>query len=128
MGLQPVLRRLFFLVFCFGLEPGFIHQIFDTLKAQFVACPRRGVLETYGKVLFRAWRHAQADPSHEAYLARLEDCIQQAMHAAVHARSTSLFGALRHVLAQFHAQKAVRGVDEMLKRLYEGFLWRSLVP
>ena len=91
-----------------------------------MACPRRGVLETYGKVLFRAWRHAQADPSHEAYLARLEDCIQQAMHAAVHARTTSLFGALRHVLAQFHAQKAVRGVDEMLKRLYEGFLWRSL--
>jgi hypothetical protein len=49
------------------------------------------------------------------------------MHQAVHVANPSLARNIRRVLQGFHSQKKQKGVDELLLRLYEPILWRSLV-
>lgn len=114
-----------FLVFTFGLHPDFIAQLFKTIKGQ-VSSPgvRKSVLEAYGSVLFRAWRGTEAG---SPYRQRIEeDAVQVLIEGATHARSGALFKAVRTVLGQFHAGKVHPGVDEMLARLYDPIMWRSL--
>ena len=44
----------------------------------------------------------------------------------VHAASPALASSLRRILGTFHAKKKYQNVDEMLHRVYEPILWRSL--
>lgn len=51
------------------------------------------------------------------------------MNHAIHAPckgANSMASKLKRVVGVFHAQKAQPGVDEMLHRLYEPIIWRSL--
>ena len=109
------------LVYMFGLHPPFVLEMHRAIKAQIPAC-RKSLRELYGEVYFRAWRAASG-----VYLERIEEgCLQDLMYHAVHASSTMMATALRQVLAYTHEQKRQRGVDQMLLRLYEPILWRSL--
>ena len=109
------------MVYMFGLHPPFVLEMHRAIKAQIPAC-RKSLRELYGEVYFRAWRAASG-----VYLERIEEgCLQDLMYHAVHASSTMMATALRQVLAYMHEQKRQRGVDQMLLRLYEPILWRSL--
>ena len=108
-------------VFLFGLHPAFIDDIHAVVKQQLPYCTKRNC-EYYGEIYFKAWRGASGP-----YITRIEaGCIQDLMSAAVLASNMTLFNALRKVLAGLHSQKKARGVDEMLLRLYQPILWRSL--
>ncbi|XP_064594781.1 condensin-2 complex subunit G2-like isoform X2 [Liolophura sinensis] len=113
-----------FLSFLFSLGQNMIEFIHNTIKNQLPVAPR-SFLEHYGEVYFRAWRVASGQ-----CLQKIEvSCIQDLMHHAVHAKrqsSRSMAFVLRKVLGYIHKQKKQRGVDEMLLRLYEPILWRSL--
>lgn len=52
--------------------------------------------------------------------------VQDLMYAAIHCAEKATFASCRRVLLHFCSQKRYRGVDEMLNRLYEPILWRSL--
>ncbi|KAL1523555.1 hypothetical protein AB1Y20_018491 [Prymnesium parvum] len=109
------------LVFLFGLHPPFILELHRAIKAQLAVC-RKSLRLLYGEVYFRAWRMASGP-----YVVKMEESVlQDLMFHAVHASSTSMATALMQVLAYTHEQKRQRGVDEMLLRLYEPILWRSL--
>ncbi|XP_013379950.1 condensin-2 complex subunit G2-like [Lingula anatina] len=113
-----------FLSFLFSLNCNFIECLHRTVKNQLPYCSK-SVLQWYGDIYFRAWRVA-AGP----FLEKIElYCIQDLMYHAVHAprgSTHSLASSLRKVLEYFHQQKKQKGVDEMLLRLYEPILWRSL--
>jgi condensin-2 complex subunit G2 len=73
-------------------------------------------------VLFRAWR-TSAGPC----VAEMEyGCVQGLLKAALHASTPQLAASLRTVLDGFHQQKAAKGVDSMLTRVYEPLLFRAL--
>ncbi|KAL6047782.1 Condensin-2 complex subunit G2 [Balamuthia mandrillaris] len=110
-----------FLVYLFGLYPPFIDDLHATIKAQLFSS-NKTMLKAYGEVYFKAWRSAEG-----AYKLKLEyDCIQDLMSNAIHLQNETLLGAIRRILSCFHQEKKQRGVDEMLLRLYEPILWRSL--
>lgn len=110
-----------FLVYLFGLHPPYIDAIHDTIKGQLPACPK-SLLEAYGEVYFKAWKVAQGP-----YLLKLEyTCLQDLISCAVHVQNEAVVSGLRKVLRHIHEQKKQKGVDEMLLRLYEPIIWRSL--
>jgi hypothetical protein len=110
-----------FLAFIFHLHPRFVDDIHMAIKNQ-IPSSKPAVLKAYGDVYFRAWRSAEGE-----FLTKIEEgCLQDLMQRAVHAATPQLFSAVKRILAVFHEAKRQRGVDEMLLRLYEPILWRSL--
>jgi hypothetical protein len=80
----------------------------------------------------QVWRIAEGP-----LLLQLEEfCLQELMHAGVHAASPHLFAGLRRLLGVIHEEKARgglaaaggpgSGLDAALARLYAPFLWRAL--
>jgi condensin-2 complex subunit G2 len=112
------------LSYFFGLHPSFVDSLHQTIRNQIPWCPK-AYLEVYGEVYFKSWRLASGP-----YLKKLEDqCVQDLMYTAVHASRSgphAAFPALRKVLGYIHQQTQHSGVSEMILRLYNPFLWRSL--
>jgi condensin-2 complex subunit G2 len=54
----------------------------------------------------------------------LMQCLVHANHSGLKAMSP--FGKIREIVGEWHSKKKIKGVDEMLCRLYEPILWRSL--
>ncbi len=48
------------------------------------------------------------------------------MNLSIHVAKAHMSKALATILSVFHLKKKQRGVDQMLLRLYEPILWRSL--
>eukprot|EP01119_Soliformovum_irregulare_P001617 TRINITY_DN11343_c0_g1_i1.p1 TRINITY_DN11343_c0_g1~~TRINITY_DN11343_c0_g1_i1.p1 ORF type:complete len:679 (-),score=214.77 TRINITY_DN11343_c0_g1_i1:86-2122(-) len=110
-----------FLVYLFGLSPPFVDELHMTIKAQ-VPTSRKSILEAYGNIYYKAWKAASGP-----YLLKLEyTCIQDLMTNAIHVATPQIVAGIRRILGIFNANKKVRGVDQMLLRLYEPILWRNL--
>ncbi|NWH59852.1 CNDG2 protein, partial [Geococcyx californianus] len=114
-------RRL--LSFLFSWNVNFIKMIHGTVKNQLLFFPR-SLMEYISEVYFRAWKKVSGE-----FLEILEcKCIQDFMHHGIHLpRSSPVHSKVRELLCYFHKQSKVRqGVEEMLYRLYQPILWRSL--
>lgn len=126
-----------FLVYLFGMLPSFIDEIHATIKAQ-LATAKPFMIEAYGELYFKAWKAATGP-----YLVKIgkigqscncmtlsflseHSCIQELMNYGIHLENSKITAAIRQILNAFHTQKKTKGVDEMLLRLYEPILWRSL--
>ncbi|NXV27506.1 CNDG2 protein, partial [Rissa tridactyla] len=112
-----------FLSFLFSWNINFIKMIHGTVKNQLQFFPR-SLVEYISEVYFRAWKKVSGE-----FLEILEhNCIQDFMHHGIHLpRSSSVHSKVREMLSYFHKQSKVRqGVEEMLYRLYQPILWRSL--
>ncbi|KAM6375228.1 condensin-2 complex subunit G2 [Alca torda] len=112
-----------FLSFLFSWNVNFIKMIHGTVKNQLQFFPR-SLVEYISEVYFRAWKKVSGE-----FLEILEhNCIQDFMHHGIHLpRSSSVHSKVREMLSYFHKQSKVRqGVEEMLYRLYQPILWRSL--
>ncbi|NXU41448.1 CNDG2 protein, partial [Drymodes brunneopygia] len=112
-----------FLSFLFGWNRNFIKMIHGTVKNQLQFFPRFLVVYI-SEVYFRAWKRVSGE-----FIKVLEyNCIQDFMHHGIHLpRSSSVHSQVREMLSYFHKQSKVRqGVEEMLYRLYQPILWRSL--
>ncbi|CAI5997132.1 unnamed protein product [Closterium sp. NIES-64] len=84
---------------------------------------RKSLLEAYGEVFFRTWRSAEPGPS----LLEIEyGFLQGLIEAAVFARTPELGAAVRRVVGGFSNQMLQRGVDELLLRVSEPIIFRSL--
>jgi condensin-2 complex subunit G2 len=80
------------------------------------------MLVFYGELYHAAWKRG-AGP----VLRALEvDCVQDLANRCIHAATPALASSLRKVLGVLHQHKKYRAVDEMLHRVYEPILWRSL--
>jgi condensin-2 complex subunit G2 len=110
-----------FLSFLFTLHPGTTRDLMAIVRNQ-IPVARKSILAHYGDVLFRAWRCAGGECLHE--IERVG--VQGLADAALLASTPQMAASLRAVLCGFHAQKAYRGVDAMLLRLYEPILFRAL--
>ncbi|XP_046568004.1 condensin-2 complex subunit G2-like [Haliotis rubra] len=112
-----------FLAFLFNISPEFTGQLYVRFK-EFFPGSTRDMSTFYGEVFFRAWKQASGP-----CLEKLEnDCIQNLMNHAVHARrdGTNIFSLLSRLLQYLHNQKIQTGVTDMLLKLYNPILWRSL--
>lgn len=125
--IQPNLFRspdaIPFLSFLFELHLPFVHDINETIRNQ-LPHQRRSILTKYGSIYFKAWVGSAANSQARETIEL--DCIQRYVQDAVHARSTSLFSAVRTVLAIFFDNKRHTGVDEMLYRISSPILWRGV--
>jgi condensin-2 complex subunit G2 len=79
-------------------------------------------LRLAGDIIFRAWQTC----AHVQRVILEEEGIQVLMKSAILATSPQLCANILRVLRGLHEQKRIRGVDEMLHRLYEPILWRHL--
>ncbi|NWV36755.1 CNDG2 protein, partial [Grantiella picta] len=112
-----------FLSFLFSWNVNFIKMIHGTIKNQLQFFPR-SLVEHISEVYFRAWKKVSGE-----FIEVLEyNCIQDFMHHGIHLpRSSCVHSKVREMLSYFHKQSKVRqGVEEMLYRLYQPILWRSL--
>ncbi|NXC67005.1 CNDG2 protein, partial [Anhinga anhinga] len=112
-----------FLSFLFSWNVNFIKMIHGTVKNQLQFFPR-SLMEYISEVYFRAWKKVSGE-----FLEALEyNCIQDFMHHGIHLpRSSCVHSKVREMLSYFHKQSKVRqGIEEMLYRLYQPILWRSL--
>ncbi|CAN0076673.1 unnamed protein product, partial [Ectocarpus sp. 12 AP-2014] len=105
----------------FGLHPSLVSEIHAVMKAQMPGA-KKAVLAAYGEVYFRVWRGAEGQ-----YLEKVEMlCLQDLMHACIHASTPKMHQNILVVLEGLHSQKKVKGVDADLLRLYGPVMWRSL--
>ncbi|CAM9531234.1 unnamed protein product [Ectocarpus fasciculatus] len=105
----------------FGLHPSLVSEIHAVMKAQMPGA-KKAVLAAYGEVYFRVWRGAEGP-----YLEKVEMlCLQDLMHACIHASTPKMHQNILVVLDGLHSQKKVKGVDADLLRLYGPVMWRSL--
>ncbi|NWU64023.1 CNDG2 protein, partial [Pterocles burchelli] len=112
-----------FLSFLFSWNVNFIKMIHGTVKNQLQFFPR-SLMEYISEVYFRAWKKVSGE-----FLEIVEhNCIQDFMHHGIHLpKTSSVHSKVREILSYFHKQSKVRqGVEEMLYRLYQPILWRSL--
>ena len=94
------------------------HAIKDELKGQ-----TKATWSSYGTILFRAWK---ACDDQNVLDVIEENIIQNIMECGTKIADKSLFNACRTLLQSFTFNKRYDGVDEMLLRLYNPILWRSL--
>ncbi|CAB1097831.1 unnamed protein product [Ectocarpus sp. CCAP 1310/34] len=105
----------------FGLHPSLVSEIHAVMKAQMPGA-KKAVLAAYGEVYFRVWRGAEGQ-----YLEKVEMlCLQDLMHACIHASTPKMHQNILVVLEGLHSQKKAKGVDADLLRLYGPVMWRSL--
>nr|XP_060638556.1 condensin-2 complex subunit G2 [Anolis sagrei ordinatus] len=112
-----------FLSFVFTWNVNFIKLIHGTVKNQ-LQCSPRSLVTHIAEIYFRAWKKASGE-----ILEVIEhSCIQDFMHHAIHLpRNSPLHPKVREFLSYFHKQtKSRQGVEEVLYRLYQPILWRSL--
>eukprot|EP01132_Coremiostelium_polycephalum_P000806 gene806-1002_t len=109
------------LTFLFAVKPQLIDAIHTVVKGQLVSC-KKSVRDAYAEIYFNAWKVASGP-----FLLKIEySCIQNIINICVHSSNQRLTKSLFDFLHYFHSQKKFRGVDEMLLRLYEPIIWRSL--
>lgn len=80
------------------------------------------MVQQYGEIYHTAWKKATG----QSLLCLENDCLQDLANHCVHAASPTLASAIRRILGTFHAKKKYQNVDEMLHRIYEPILWRSM--
>ncbi|KAK7367617.1 hypothetical protein VNO80_09632 [Phaseolus coccineus] len=110
-----------FLAFVFGLSQQLGKELLAMIRSQ-IPFGRKSMLEAYGDILFRAWRAAQGDSRSEIENGFLQDLIE----AAIHAASGPFASYIRRVLGAFINQRTTDGVEQMLFRLAEPVVFRSL--
>ncbi|KAJ1476020.1 condensin II non structural maintenance of chromosomes subunit-domain-containing protein [Baffinella frigidus] len=110
-----------FLAFVLTLSPELTRAVHQSIKNQ-LPWIRASMLEQYGELYHQAWKKAAGPALH----ALEYDCFQDLANHCVHAATPALASALRKVLAVVHKHKKNKAVDEMLARVYEPVLWRSL--
>ncbi|KAJ3423558.1 condensin-2 complex subunit g2 [Anaeramoeba flamelloides] len=110
-----------FISFLFQLDLNLIEDLHATIKNQ-IPHSRKLVLQTYAEIYFRAWKDSVGET-----LTKIEfNCIQDLMNCAIHASTPKVAKNLKLFLETIHNKKKFKGVDEMLLRLYNPILWRSL--
>jgi len=112
-----------------NLDEDFVADVHETVKMQLPFAVKTNSVANYADIYFRAWKLAVEGGDESAHiLARIEkEMIQDFMDAAMHVSDDSLADALFKFLnAAFHDNKCSRAMDEMLLRLYNPIIWRSL--
>lgn len=110
-----------FLAYAFNVDPS-LPPLFHSAIVPQIPQADENTVSALGDLYFRSWKGAQS----QTLLQIEHNCIQDLMFHAIHARNSKLFANLRLILNHFHSQKNQARVDEMLLRLYEPILFRSL--
>jgi hypothetical protein len=92
-----------------GVHAAFLHMLPNVRKSRANAC---------GAVYVHAWKEMGT----ESFSPILEDVLNKAIRAG----TDPLASNLRTLLASFHANKRVNGMDEMLHTVYTPILFRAL--
>ncbi|XP_077233804.1 ARM repeat superfamily protein [Tasmannia lanceolata] len=110
-----------FLAFLFGLNLQLVKEALAMIRSQ-IPFGRKGMLEAYADVLFRAWKVAEGSLRDEIE----KEFLQSLIEGAIHGSSSSLAASIRRVLGGFINQRTTNGVEKLLFRLAEPVLFRSL--
>jgi condensin-2 complex subunit G2 len=137
------------LAFLLGANQGLLVNLVASVIRPQLATGVKTVATAYGKILYLAWKDAQASGSEEesdadkselrhgrdrdeagavdgAVAAQaLEDSIQSLLRDGVHAAEAKYFRGVRFLLQGFHDVPRAK-LDAMLLRVYDPILWRSM--
>eukprot|EP00118_Oscarella_pearsei_P004693 m.20511 g.20511 ORF g.20511 m.20511 type:complete len:1102 (+) comp28021_c0_seq1:59-3364(+) len=129
---QCLITRLFltttkgrqFLAFLFHLDITLVPKLHARVKENISVCTKESV-EAYGDIYLRAWRDS-VGPIRQV----IEDDgigdFASFIFLANRETSFSLFSRLHHFMGQFHANKDVSSVQDLLHRLYSPHMWRFM--
>ena len=109
------------LSFLFSIHPSFILDLHLAIIG-IVSGADKKVIEIYGAIYFNAWRHSTG-----VCREKLEnDCIQDLLYKCMLAVKPAIFNTIHLLLSKFFENKQLNGVDEMLYRILNPFIWRFL--
>jgi condensin-2 complex subunit G2 len=111
-----------FITFLFNINGQLTKELIVMVKSQ-IPFGRKSILESYGEILFRAWK-VSSDDGNRGIIE--EFCVQSLIEGAVYASSKTLASSIRKVLASFTAQRTQADVEALLFQLQEPILFRSL--
>eukprot|EP00261_Vitis_vinifera_P021464 XP_010652710.1 PREDICTED: uncharacterized protein LOC100264215 isoform X2 [Vitis vinifera] len=110
-----------FVAFMFGLSRQLVKEALAMIRSQ-IPFGRKSMLETYGDIVFQAWKHVEGESRNEIENGFLQGLIE----GAIHANSGALAASIRRVLGGFINQRTTNGVEKLLFRLTEPVIFRSL--
>ncbi|CBI33696.3 unnamed protein product, partial [Vitis vinifera] len=105
----------------FGLSRQLVKEALAMIRSQ-IPFGRKSMLETYGDIVFQAWKHVEGESRNEIENGFLQGLIE----GAIHANSGALAASIRRVLGGFINQRTTNGVEKLLFRLTEPVIFRSL--
>ena len=109
------------LSFLFSIHPSFILDLHLAIIG-IVSGAEKKVIEIYGAVYFNAWRHSTGICREKIE----NDCIQDLLYKSMLAVKPAIFNTVFLLLSKFFDNKQMNGVDEMLYRILNPFIWRFL--
>ncbi|XP_057957606.1 uncharacterized protein LOC131150725 [Malania oleifera] len=110
-----------FLAFMFGLSGQLLKEALAMIRSQ-IPFGRKSMLEAYADIVFRAWKVAEGAVRDEIENGFLQDMIE----GAIHSSSDSLAAFIRRVLGGFINKRTTDGVEQLLFRVAEPVIFRSL--
>eukprot|EP00980_Cylindrotheca_fusiformis_P016523 scaffold4949_cov134-Cylindrotheca_fusiformis.AAC.2 len=113
------------LLACLLQDPDLVEDLHLSFRAQFPET-RKSVLRAYGEIYFRAWKKSLEDTSEEVQDAIEHKALQDLMHASIHLSSQATLNSVVTVLEPIFNDKKATKTAEVLYRLYNPILWRSL--
>lgn len=110
---------------CLLLDPDLVSDLHLAFRAQ-IPQAKKTILQAYGEIYHRAWKDAIDDDSEEVQEAIEHKTLQDLMHASVHVSTPSTLKSVLAVLEPIYTDKKSQKTAELLYRLYNPILWRSL--
>jgi condensin-2 complex subunit G2 len=113
-----------FLAYLLTISNGYIFEsALRVIKSQLLS-GGKSISKIYGEMLQKAWK--ETTNSNESWATDFENYLQDLVHDAVHSADPKYFRGLRLLIKAFHDVKRTDTFEEMLVRVFEPILWRSL--
>jgi hypothetical protein len=110
---------------CLLQDPDLVKDLHLAFRAQ-IPETKKSVLQAYGEIYHRAWKDSLDDDSEEVQDAIEHKALQNLMHASIHVSAPATLKSVMTVLETIHNDKKSTHTAELLYRLYNPILWRSL--
>lgn len=110
---------------CLLQDPCLVKDLHLAFRAQ-IPETKKTVLLAYGEIYYRAWKDSLEDESEDIQEAIEHDALQDLMHASIHLSTPSTLNSVLTVLETIFNEKKNAQTAEVLYRLYNPILWRSL--
>jgi condensin-2 complex subunit G2 len=110
---------------CLLQDPDLVKDFHLAFRAQ-IPETKKSVLQAYGEIYHRAWKDSLDDDSEEVQDAIEHKALQDLMHASIHVSAPATLKSVMTVLETIHNDKKSTHTAELLYRMYNPILWRSL--
>lgn len=110
---------------CLLLDPDLVSDLHLAFRAQ-IPQAKKTILQAYGEIYLKAWKDALDDDNIEVQEAIEHQTLQDLMHASIHVSAPATMKSVLTLLEPIYLDKKTQNTAELLYRLYNPIIWRSL--